>query len=78
MIRRSSTINTAADANIIYGTLDVNAADIDCATEDTVTFVPSAEIIGDYVSLLSNGTSWFISGSQASASGGMTCHKDGE
>ena len=67
------TILTAGGTDIIHGTLDVNAADVDCSSEDRVSFGASAEIVGDYFTLTSNGTSWYIVGSQGSAAGGITC-----
>ena len=54
------------------GVLDVAGAVVLCAAEDTITFVNTAELIGDYVELRSNGVKWFISG-QAGTTGAITC-----
>lgn len=64
----------AADASddLIYGVLDVAGAVVLCAAEDTISFVNTAELVGDYVELRSNGTNWLLSG-QAGATGGITC-----
>lgn len=64
----------ASDASddLIYGVLDVAGAVVLCAAEDTISFVNTAELIGDYVELRSNGTNWLLSG-QAGATGAITC-----
>lgn len=64
----------ASDASddLIFGVLDVAGAVVLCSAEDTISFVNSAELPGDYVELHSNGTHWFMSG-QAGTSGGITC-----
>lgn len=64
----------AADAtdDKIFGSLEVAGAVVLCAAEDTITFVNSAELPGDWVEVHSDGTNWYISG-QAGTSGGITC-----
>jgi hypothetical protein len=65
------TVVTNASANIINGSVEVAGAVVVAGTEDTVSFVATAETIGDTVRLSSDGTSWFLSGS-AALSGGIT------
>lgn len=67
------TIQTAGGANIIEGAMIVAGAVVDCATEDTITFVADGENLGDYVEVRSNGTNWFIGDSGALSSSKMTC-----
>lgn len=67
------TIVTESSDNIIVGsTVDNNTPPGSYqAAGDVVTFVNSAESIGDFVELLSNGTKWFIHG-VAELNGGIT------
>lgn len=70
------TIVTASSANIIIG--GVNELEVDTADDgpydnngDTITFVQAVAVVGDYVEMISDGTSWYISG-QTNADGGVT------
>ena len=70
------TVATNASANIIIG--GVNELEVDTADDgpsstvgDLITFVGSAETLGDYVELISDGTSWFLNG-QTTLDGGIT------
>lgn len=65
------TIVTASSANIIHGSVEVAGAVVVAGSEDTISFVATAETIGDRVDLSSDGTSWFLSGS-AAVTGGIT------
>ena len=40
-------------------------------TADTITFVDSVSVVGDWCELVSDGTSWYVSG-QVGADGGAT------
>jgi len=51
-----------ADADVIEGGAIVNSVFVPAANENTISFVASAETIGDYVELVSDGTSWFVNG----------------
>lgn len=64
----------AADSSddLIHGVIEVAGADVNCASVDTVSFVNTAELIGDYVELRSNGTNWMVSG-QGGTTGSITC-----
>lgn len=63
---------SGASDDTIYGSLEVAGAVVLCSAEDTITFVASAELPGDWVELRSNGTNWHLTG-QAGTSGGITC-----
>ena len=49
--------------NVTEGNVIVAGAHVPGANENTVSFVATAESIGDYVQYISDGTSWFVSGS---------------
>lgn len=66
------TIVTPAGGNLIDGTTVVNGGVIGCVDEDTITFTASAAISGDWVSLMSDGTNWYVTG-QAFAATGIAC-----
>ena len=61
----SWTVVTNGGANIISGSIVVAGAVVVASAEDTITFVNSAETIGDQVHLVSDGTNWFVSGDGA-------------
>jgi len=63
------TIVSATD--VIYGGADVVSTFVPAADENTISFVASAETIGDWVEIISDGTNWYVSGHGAS-SGGIT------
>lgn len=67
------TIVTSGSENVIDGTLIVAGAVVDCDAEDTLTVVASAENVGDFVELRSDGTRWLIGASGALTSGAITC-----
>lgn len=54
-------------ANIIFGNADVNSTLVPADAEDTINFVATAETIGDYVNLWSDGTNWYVEGIGAQA-----------
>lgn len=69
-------IVTNASANIINGSVatpNVTAAgDVSvAASSDTITFVASTAVVGDYVELESDGTNWYLSG-MTHVAGGIT------
>jgi hypothetical protein len=73
----SYTIVTASSSNIIVGQVlssDLNnASDADFETSggDTITFVDSIAVKGDWVQLISDGTNWYMTAG-AAAQGGIT------
>jgi hypothetical protein len=55
------TIVSATD--VTQGSVIVAGTHVAGSNENTVSFVASAESIGDFVEYVSNGTSWFVNGS---------------
>ena len=53
--------------NIIQGGADVNSTFVPAANENTISFVATAETIGDYVELVSDGTNYLANGVGAAA-----------
>lgn len=75
----SYTVVTASSANILIG--GVNELEVDTTEDgpydadgDTITFVDAVSAVGDFVELISDGTSWYLHG-QANADGGITITK---
>lgn len=67
------TIVTTSSANIIKGgTIEIaGTASPYINNGDLITFVANTAVVGDWVELISDGTSWFLSG-MCSADGGIT------
>lgn len=63
----------SAEGDNIEGSLIVAGAVVDCDAEDQINFVVDGENIGDVVELHSDGTSWFITDSNALTSAKLTC-----
>ncbi len=57
--------------NIIQGGADVNSTFVPFANENTISFVASAENIGDFIELVSDGTNYLANG-VATAAGAIT------
>lgn len=58
--------------NVIEGAVNVNSTLVACSAEDTITFVTSAQLPGDFVEVRSDGYKWFVTG-QAVTTGAITC-----
>ncbi len=56
------TVITPALANLIQGGALVAGLEVPGVDEDTISFVATAESIGDFVEVWSDGTSWFANG----------------
>lgn len=72
----SYTVVTASSANLLIG--GINELEVDTGDDgpydadgDTITFVDGTAVVGDFVELISDGTSWYLHG-QAQADGGIT------
>lgn len=70
------TIATASSANIIIG--GINELEVDTADDgpysavgDLISFVANVAVVGDWCEVISDGTSWFLTG-QTNADGGIT------
>ena len=61
------TVVTTSGANIIEGSATVNGAAVAAVNEDTITFTDGAAAVGDWVEVISDGTSWFVSGQGVAA-----------
>lgn len=53
--------------NVIQGNLLVNGAAVPGVNENTISFVESAESLGDYVDIVSDGVNFYVSGSAVTA-----------
>lgn len=72
----SYTVVTSAGSNIMIG--GINELEVDTSDDgpyqadaDTITFADGVAVVGDYVEMVSDGTSWYFRG-QANADGGIT------
>lgn len=65
------TIVTSGSANIIDGSADVNSTRVLADDEDSINFIQSTCLPGDWVEVVSNGTNWFVNGASG-ATGGIT------
>lgn len=65
------TVITPGLLDIIQGGATVAGADVPAADEDTISFVATAELKGDFVDVWSDGTSWFVNG-RGTTSGSIT------
>ena len=52
-----------SSTDVTEGNVLVAGAHVAGSNENTVSFVASAESVGDYVEYITDGTSWFVSGS---------------
>lgn len=60
-----------SSTNVIQGAVDVNSTLVLGENENTISFVASAETVGDWVDVLSDGTNWYLRG-VGQALGGIT------
>lgn len=56
-----------AASNVIEGSVLVNGAHVAGVNENTISFVASAEAVGDFAELVSDGANWYVNGSGVSA-----------
>ena len=56
-----------AASSVIQGGVIVNSVNVLGANENTITFVASADTIGDFVQLYCDGVNWYVSGVGATA-----------
>lgn len=54
-------------SNVIEGSVLVNGAHVAGVNENTISFVASAESVGDFAELVCDGTNWYVNGSGVSA-----------
>lgn len=53
--------------NVIQGGAIVNSVFVPAVDENTISFVATAEAVGDYVEIESDGTNWYVNGVGAGA-----------
>lgn len=63
----TTNFTIVASTNVIQGGAIVNSVFVPAVNENTISFVATAETIGDFVYIFSDGTSWHVSGVGASA-----------
>ena len=56
-----------AASNVIEGSVLVNGAHVAGVNENTISFVASAEAVGDFAELVCDGTNWYVNGSGVAA-----------
>jgi hypothetical protein len=56
---------------VIQGGAHVNSVFVQAANENTISFVASAETVGDYINIVSDGTNYYVDGFGA-ATGSIT------
>lgn len=69
----ANVVVASAEGDNIDGTLIVAGAVVDCRAEDFVNFIADGEQLGDYLTVYSNGTQWFIEDSGVLTAAKMTC-----
>lgn len=67
----TTAYTVGATGAIIEGAVDVNSTLVLGANETTITFAANTAIVGDWVEVESDGTSWFLNG-MSGAAGGIT------
>lgn len=67
----TTAYTVTATAAVIEGAVDVNSTLVLGANETTITFAANTAIVGDWVEVESDGTSWFLNG-MSGAIGGIT------
>lgn len=58
----TTNFTIVATSNVIQGGADVNSTFVPAANENTISFVASAETLGDYVEITSDGTNFYVNG----------------
>lgn len=65
----TSNWTIVAATNVIYGSAQVAGAVVAASAENTITLVVAKFLPGDWVSLISDGTKWYVDGSVVTATG---------
>lgn len=69
----TNAVVTSAEGDNIEGGLTVNSLAVPCVGEDAINFIAASEELGDWVEVMSDGTSWHIVGSDVVTTVSMTC-----
>ena len=56
-------------ADVMYGSAQVAGAVVACSAKDVITLVVAKFLPGDWISLVSDGTKWFVEGSVVTTAG---------
>jgi hypothetical protein len=67
----TTNFTIVSTTNVIQGSADVNSTLVPASNENTISFVASAETIGDYIEIYSDGTNFYAYGI-GQAAGGIT------
>lgn len=67
----TTNFTVVAPTAVIQGSADVNSTLVPAANETTISFVATAETVGDYIEIYSDGTNFYAYGI-AAAAGGIT------
>jgi len=67
----TTNFTIVSTTNVIQGSADVNSTLVPGANENTISFVATAETVGDYIDIYSDGTNFYAYGI-AAAAGGIT------
>jgi hypothetical protein len=63
----TSNWTVVSATNVIEGSVLVNGAHVAGVDENTISFVASAEAVGDFAELVCDGTNWYVNGSGVAA-----------
>ena len=63
----TTNFTVVAPTQVIQGGAIVNSVFVPAGNENTISFVASAETIGDYIDIVSDGTNYYVSGAGALA-----------
>lgn len=58
----TTNFTIVSTTNVIQGGAHVNSVFVQAANENTISFVASAETLGDYVEISSDGTNFYVNG----------------
>jgi hypothetical protein len=58
----TTAFTVAASTNVIQGGAIVNSVYVPAVNENTISFVATAETVGDYVEVECDGTNWYVNG----------------
>jgi len=63
----TTNFTIVSTTNVIQGSADVNSTLVPASNENTISFVATAETVGDYVEIYSDGTNFYAYGIGAGA-----------
>lgn len=63
----TTDFTVVSTTNVIQGGAIVNSTFVPASNENTISFVATAESVGDYIEIECDGTNWYVNGVGASA-----------